>query len=65
MKPYLIVLSNNRTDESFHRAVYWSLSFPEAVREAYKIKYEKGQEWNVSSVGIDTQWVIKWSKQKK
>lgn len=59
VKPYFIILKNSETSDSFHRATYWALTFPEAVREAYRIRVKKGHNWQISSVCLDAQWDLK------
>ena len=59
MKPYFITLKNSKTDERFHRAVYWAVSFPEAAREAYYVRMRKGYDWSIVGVAVDTQWDAK------
>ena len=59
VKPYFIILKNSETSAFFHRATYWAVTFPEAVREAYRIRVKKGYDWQISSVCLDTQWDLK------
>ncbi len=62
MKPYFIVLENEDSDQHFHRAVFWAVSFPEAVREAYNTRLQKGHQWNITSVSLDEKWNLNFKK---